>query len=357
LIFPVALLLLLFAAPAQADRYDDAMMGLIEKWQIPGASIAVAKDGNIVKTQGYGVTDKRRNTPVTTESLFRLASLNKPITAVAILVLVEDGKVGLDDRVLPILGSAGPKQLSDRRVNNITVRNLLQHRGGFDRAASGDPLFGRNAVAVAERQGAPMPPTCAAVARDALARKLDFAPGTKYAYSNVGYCLLGRIVEIVSGQDYESFVRARVLGPAGAGAMRPGNTLEAAPGEVTYYDAPSAKRVAPMPGLGLNRDVSAPYGRFALESLEAVGRWIGAPADYLRFVLAVERGLIRPESLKVIAPGATWSHGGSLPGTEAAFRSQDGVAWVVAFNMRPAKRYEFRADMRAALGDTAAGDQ
>jgi N-acyl-D-amino-acid deacylase len=352
----IALLLVLAALPARADLYDDAMTGLLMKWQIPGGSLAVAKDGKIVKAQGYGVADKRRDAPVTETSLFRLASLNKPITAVAILILVEDGKLALDDKILPILGAAGPRRLADQRVHDITVRNLLQHRGGFDRGKAGDLMFGKAAVAAAERQGAPMPPSCEAILRDALERRLDFAPDAKSAYSNVGYCILGRIVEIVSGQSYESFVRARVLGPAGATAMRPGRTLEAAPGEVTYYDAPNAKRVDPMPGLGLSRAAAAPYGRFALESLEGVGRWIGAPADYLRFVLAVERGLIRSENLELIAPGPGWSHGGSLPGTEVAFRSASGVAWVVAFNMRPAKRHDFRAEMRAALGEAAGDD-
>jgi N-acyl-D-amino-acid deacylase len=353
----LALLLVLFAAPALGDAYDDAMSGLLERWQIPGGAIAVAKDGKIVKAQGYGVADKRRNAPVTEASLFRLASLNKPITAVAILVLVEDGKLGLDDKVVPILGEAGPKKIADKRVHAITVQHLLQHRGGFDRRAAGDLMFGKRAVAAAERQGAPMPPSCDAILRDALERKLDFVPGAKSAYSNVGYCILTRIVEIVSGQGYESFVRVRVLGPAGAGAMRRGWTLTTAPGEVAYYDAPGAKRVSPMPGHGLNRDVPAPYGAFAMESLDGVGGWIGAPADYLRFVLAVERGLIKRENFEVIAPGPSWSHGGSLPGTEAAFRSDGGMGWVVAFNSRPAKRYDFRAELRAALGGIAAGEE
>jgi N-acyl-D-amino-acid deacylase len=353
------LLLLLIALPARADAYDDAMSALMERWQIPGGALAVAKDGKIVKAQGYGVADRRRNAPVTETSLFRLASLNKPITAVAILILAEDGKLRLDDKVLPILGDAEPRpdRIADNRVAAITVRHLLQHRGGFDRRAAGDPMFGRRAVAAAERQGAPMPPSCDAILRDALEHKLDFAPGARAVYSNVGYCILTRVVEIVSGRSYEDFVRTRVLAPAGADAMRRGRTLTAAPGEVTYYDAPDAKRVTPMPGHGLSRDVAAPYGGFSMESLDGVGGWIGAPADYLRFLLAVERGLIAPESLKVIAPGPSWSHGGSLPGTEASFRSDGGIAWVVAFNSRPAGRHDFRAELRAALGRIAAGDE
>ena len=117
----------------------------------------------------------------------------------AVLQLVQDGKLSLDDKVVPILGDTGPRpgKVSDPRVQDIRVRHLLQHSGGFDRKRSGDVVFMPGAVEAAKRQGGALPPDCPTVMRDALERTLDFPPGTRIAYSNIGYCMLGRVVERV----------------------------------------------------------------------------------------------------------------------------------------------------------------
>jgi N-acyl-D-amino-acid deacylase len=320
-------------------------------------------------------------------SLFRLASLSKTVTAVAVLQLVQGGRLKLDDTVLPILGDLGPRpdRITDARVHAITVRHLLQHSGGFDRDRSGDDVFLPNAAEAAHRQGGPLPPDCPTILRDTLERKLDFAPGTRFAYSNVGYCILGRIVERVTGSPYEAYVRERVLTPAGATRMKVGRTLQPAEGEVTYYDYPGAKEVKAMPGLGLTR-AAQPYGAFALETMDSYGGWIGAPIDYLRFILAIDGrrgaallnaatvaemnapGLKEPPSgdesggngvfyglgirVRPVKNGANLFHTGSIPGTSnLAVRSADGFAWVVTFNSRPQDRNGFRADADRGLWD------
>ena len=381
------------AAPAQTtgdalpglEAYDQLMTAVLRKWRVPGGSLAVAREGRILLARGYGLADRASNAPVEPTSLFRLASLSKTVTAVAVLQLVQEGRLGLDTKVLPLLGELGPRpgKITDARVRNITVRHLLEHSAGFDRDKSGDPVFMPYAATAAKRQGGPLPPDCPTIMRDTLERKLDFTPGERFAYSNIGYCILGRVIERVAGAPYEAHVRERVLAPAGAGRMKVGRTREAAEGEVTYYDF-EEKEQPTMPGLGVAR-APRPYGGFAIETMDSYGGWIGAPIDYLRFVLAIDgrRGpallnaatLTRMNAHAGLQDGAggedgvasgsfyalgvrvrpakggvnTW-HFGSLPGTVTiALRSADGFAWVVAFNGRPADRNVFRYAVDRAL--------
>jgi len=393
----VAALLAASACAAQAaptgwalpglDSYDEFMTALLQKWDVPGGSLVVARNDKLVLARGYGLADTRRHIRVEPTSLFRLASLSKTITAVAVLTLVQERRLRLDDTVLPILGELGPRpaKITDTRVHDITVRQLLQHAGGFDRAHSGDVAFMPHAADAARRQRGPLPPDCPTIMRDALERRLDFAPGTRFAYSNVGYCILGRVIERITHTPYETYVRTRLLTPAGASRMKIGRTMEAAAGEVTYYDY-DAKTVRAMPGLGLTR-APQPYGAFAIETMDSYGGWIGAPVDYLRFILAIDgrRGaaLLDPATLaqmntpstlpeaaradddgapdgntlyglgirvRAVKNGITLWHTGSLPGTSTiAVRTADGFAWVAAFNGRPKDKNAFRAELDRGL--------
>lgn len=269
--------------------YDELMEGLIRKWDVAGASLAVARGDKLMLARGYGLANREKAIRVEPTSLFRLASLSKTVTAVAVLKAVQDGRLELDDKVVPILGDLGPRagRITDTRVADITVRHLLQHSAGFDRDRSGDVVFMPWAADAAKRQRGPLPPDCPTILRDALERKLDFTPGERFAYSNIGYCILGRVVERVAGTPYEIYVRQHVLSPVGATRMKVGRTLDAADGEVTYYDHRGAKDVRAMPGLGLTSG-PRPYGNFAMETMDSYGGWIGSTVDYLRFVLALD---------------------------------------------------------------------
>jgi len=367
--------------------YDEFMLALIKKWDVPGAGLAVAHKDKLLLVRGYGLASKERAVPVEPTSLFRLASLSKTITAVAVLQLVQERRLKLDDKVLPLLGEIGPRsdRIADSRVHDITVRHLLQHSGGFDRDRSGDVVFLPGAAHAARRQGGSLPPDCPTVLRDTLERKLDFAPGEMFAYSNVGYCILGRVVERVTGTPYETHVREHVLAPAGATRMRIGRTLQPAEAEVAYYDYREAKEVRAMPGLGVKL-APQPYGAFAVETMDSYGGWIGAPIDYLRFILAIDgrRGaaLLKTATLtemnassglktaspdaegyntnntfyglginvRLVRNGANLFHFGSLPGTSTlAVRTADGFAWVAAFNSRPRDRKGFRGELDRGL--------
>ena len=397
IVLAVVLLALVGALEARAEptgsalpglgAYDEFMVALLKKWDVPGAGLAVAHKDRLLLVRGYGLANQERSVPVEPASLFRLASLSKTITAVAVLQLVQERRLKLDDKVLPILGDLGPRpdRIADARVHDITVRHLLQHSAGFDRERSGDVVFMPGAADAARRQGGSLPPDCPAVLRDTLERKLDFAPGAAFAYSNVGYCILGRVVERVSGAPYETHVREHVLVPVGAARMRIGWTLQPAEGEVAYYDYRGARQVRAMPGLGLKL-APHPYGAFAVEAMDSYGGWIGAPVDYLQFILAIDgrRGaaLLNAATLtemnansrlsatateaegyntngtfyglginvRPVRNGANLFHFGSLPGTSTlAVRTADGFAWVAAFNGRPQDRKGFRGELDRGL--------
>jgi N-acyl-D-amino-acid deacylase len=213
-----------------------------------------------------------------------------------------------------------------------------------------------------------------------LGRPLDFDPGTRYAYSNFGYCLLGRIVERAAGQGYEGAVRSLVLEPAGITRMRLGRTKAAdrCEGEVCYYPQPGAQPGRSVFG-GDAQPVPQPYGTFSVEAMDAHGGWIGSAVDLVRFVTALDGtrppGLLKPETLGWIeAPpspkiepdrpsmyglgwalhpaekGMNWSHTGSLPGTSAlVVRTHDRIVWAAMFNSRPAQSDEFLLELDRTL--------
>jgi CubicO group peptidase (beta-lactamase class C family) len=361
------------------DAFDAEMETLLERWKIPGGSLAVAIHGRIVLSRGYGLADIEKQRPVQPTTLFRLGSLAKPLTAMAVLKLVEDGRLGLEDELLPVLGEIGPRPpaISDPRVHRITIRQLLHHTAGFDRGVAGDAVFMPQAGEAAARQKAALPPSCETILRDSLERKLEFDPGTRYAYSNLGYCILGRVIERRSGMIYEEFVRQNILAPAGANGMRLAQTFMAAEGEASYYDYPGAPLVDAMPGVGPSPKVTAPYGGFAMEKMDSYGGWIGSSIDYLRFMTAIDgqRGqpLLTSDSLReVFSPppnleakqphyglgflvrrvsgGINWWHSGSHAGTKTlAVRTAAGHAWVAIFNMRPKDRNGFAGDLDTSL--------
>lgn len=230
-------------APRQvtiAEAFDREIQHFMASRRIPGGALAVVKGGRIVYARGYGWADRERRIPVRPDSLFRIASISKPVTAAAVLRLVEQRRLDLGAKALdfiklpPHLEADGQP---DDRLQQITIRHLLQHTGGWDREKSFDPMF--RPIRIAEKVGAPAPASAAAVIRYMLGRRLDFDPGTRYAYSNFGYCLLGRIIETITGQPYEQFVRDQILGPLGISQMRLGATLEQhrRDGEVRYYTA------------------------------------------------------------------------------------------------------------------------
>lgn len=155
--------------------FDKVILSIMREHQIPGASLAIVHQGRLVLAHGYGYADTTADIPVRPYHRFRIASVTKPITSAAILNLVEQGKLQLDDKVLELLRDIQPPQgvQVDSHWYDITVRDLLYHAGGFDRQESFDPMFfsTRIPVTLGER-----PPLTARMAiRYMLGRPLDLS--------------------------------------------------------------------------------------------------------------------------------------------------------------------------------------
>jgi N-acyl-D-amino-acid deacylase len=354
--FRLCILALLTLAPS-LESFDAAMAPFMKERGVPGGALAVVKDGRLVYAKGYGFADIDAKVEVEPTSLFRIASVSKPITAVAIFTLVQKGKLELDAKAFALLGLE-PGEKGDRHLADITVRQLLHHTAGWDREKSGDPMF--KSIEIAEAMGAAPPADANAIIRWMLGRPLDFDPGARHAYSNFGYCVLGRIIEKLSGESYETYVKKAVLEPMGISRMRLGKSLlkDRAQGEVCYYQ-PKATAERSVFGRDGERNVPWPYGGFCLEAMDAHGGWLASAVDLARFASSLEKVLdaksidtmfARPAGLKpssayyacgwMVRPigkdgrANTW-HNGSLPGTNTLLvRRHDGLTWVALFNQR-----------------------
>ncbi|HEY0025331.1 MAG TPA: serine hydrolase domain-containing protein [Longimicrobium sp.] len=361
------------AAVPGMESYDQTITEFMRKFAIPGGAVAVMRDGKLIYARGFGYADVEAKAPVQPNALLRIASVSKPITAAAIMTLMEEGKLHLDDRVAPLIAhlTPAPGATVDPRWEQITIRHLLNHAGGWDRTKPNggfDPID-RPAIAAAA-VNAPAPASGETLIRYMKGMPLDFNPGERFAYSNFGYIILGRVIERVSGMRYEEYVRARVLQPVGATRTRQGRSRmsDAHPEEVKYYSPldPGLGMTAPLvpsvfPGEGT---VPINYGGFHLEVSDASGAWVSSTVDLLRFLAGVDGRATRPDILSaglvaemtstgptVCASGAcfyglgwfvrpthgdaNWWHGGSLPGTTAMrVRSYDNVSMVGLFNAR-----------------------
>jgi len=352
--------------------FDREIEQFMQARKVPGGALAVVKDRRLVYARGYGLADREQRERVRPTSLFRIASISKPITSAAVLKLVEHGKLDLDAHVWDSLDLRswipGGKK-ADERWRQITLRHLLQHTGGWDRDKSFDPMF--RSRAISKELGVASPPGPRDIIRYMLGQSLDFDPGTRYAYSNFGYCLLGRVIEKFAGLDYEKSVQQTILAPLGIRRMRMGRSLakHQVKDEVRYYlpDQEMAGNVFDE----RQGKVPWPYGGFCLESMDAHGGWIASAVDLARFAAAFHdptrcpllkqatlQNMYAPPpppasrnedgSLKDFFYGCGWLvrpvgkgvhanywHTGSLPGTSTLLvRRHDGLSWAVLFNQR-----------------------
>lgn len=206
---------------AFADGVDDYLKAQMAAKHIPGLSVAVVRDGQIVKTAAYGVSNVEAKTPTTVNTLYGLGSCTKPFTAVAVLQLMEAGKVELDAPVSRYLDGL-PAGWSA-----ITVRQLLTHTSGLpnyrlflDYAKLYDPKYNQTGSVIAVIAGKP----------------LHFTPGTKYEYSNTNYHLLGRLIEKVSGQTYAAYLASHQFQAAGMTETHFAGQPPLPPGQASGYD-------------------------------------------------------------------------------------------------------------------------
>jgi CubicO group peptidase (beta-lactamase class C family) len=302
----------------------------IAEFAAPGLSVAIGRHGRLIYAAGFGVADPATGSKVAPPNQFRIASISKPVTSVAVFTLIEQGKVSLADKVFGRNGIlrndyGAPK---DRRIEDITVEHLLTHTGGGWPNKGRDPMFMH-----------PEFDQRRLIAWTLTNMPLEHEPGTAYAYSNFGYCLLGRVIEKVTGERYGAYVREAVLRRCGIGTMRIGGgpRSERAADEVVYA--------------GQGGD---PYG-VRVARADSCGGWIASASDLVRFAMHVDGAsntpnILRPETISTmttptainpnyakgwIVNARGWWHNGSLPGTSAVMVStRTGLCWAALANTR-----------------------
>ena len=300
---------------------------------IPGLTVAVVRGGNLLYERGFGFADRDKNEKVTPQSLFRIASVSKPITSVTLFLLIEAKRLTMEDTVFGprgLLGDDFGKRPYQRWVEDIGIKHLLTHTGGGWQNNGSDPMFrnpGMNHKQLITWAVNNVP--------------LDYPPGEHYAYSNFGYCILGRVIEKLTGETYEQHVRDAVLMRCGVTDMRiAGNTLaERAAGEVVYYGA----------------EGQDPYD-MNVRRMDSHGGWLATARDLAMFASHVDghsasRNILQPESIRQMTTASSanagyakgwavnrvpnWWHGGSLPGTTSIMvRTASGFCWAALANSR-----------------------
>ncbi|WP_083983890.1 serine hydrolase domain-containing protein [Actinomadura hibisca] len=337
-------------ALAGLGGFDATIQKFMQERRITAGQLAVVRKGKLLLAHGYTLGDASLSVQPT--SLFRVASLSKPVTATAIHKLVQDGKLKLTDRVATLLGLS---TAADPRLKDVTVLRLLQHLGGWDRNVTPDVMF--RDLHISRQLGVPMPISRAHVMKYASTLKLDHAPGTVPAYSNYGYLLLGRIIEKASGMSYGAYVQQKVLTPRGIKRMKLGRTLTRATGEVTYL----SDKTGPTVFDGSAKQVPLPNGAFNLENMDAHGGWLSTAVDLVRFAgiydapstvlnaASIKQAFAKPATgvnasgyyygagwlVRPVTGGLNTWHDGSLAGTTSLLvRRFDGLTWAVLFNRR-----------------------
>ncbi|MDD2305310.1 MAG: serine hydrolase [Prolixibacteraceae bacterium] len=332
-----------------AKKADD----FLKQWNLAGMTMAIVKDGKLVFAHGYGYSDVEAKTVVTPGNLFRIASVSKLITAVAIMKLVEKKVISLDSKVFgpkAILKDSIFNKVVDKRLYNITVRHLLAHAGGWT-LTYGDPAF--NSLVVLEKTGETGAATMDSYCRFVATRKLHFEPGKRSSYSNMGYMFLSKVIEAASGKKYEDFVINDVLKPQGILDMHIGRSYLADRriNEVKYYEAEDSPMIPSFDGSGTM--VPKPYGGNPIELLSSAGGWIASSVELAKLMvlidgfrsvpdmisghlidqMVVNKDFKGPLGWKVIKKNGDWIRTGSMAGTSAIVKRQsNGFGWVIIIN-------------------------
>lgn len=338
---------------AEFEGCERIVESFMKKWTVEGASVAISKNGKLVFARGFGFADTAAGIETQPYSKFRIASISKLVTAIAILKLQEEGRLSIEDKVFGpegILDDSCYSSPKDKRVLNITVAHLLSHEGGWSQRY-GDQMF--MPMVVADQMKTPLPVDTKTIVRFALSKRLHFTPGTARSYSNLGYSILGLVIEKISGMTYDEYCQRSIFEPLEIFDMMPGRNLpdQKAPFEVTYYE-PAGKPMKPSV-YGTGEMVPVRYGGNDIETLGAAGYWLATAPDLMRLLLAVDgfsynEDLLNHESINFMtdinnnyAPvgwkttylDGTWIRTGSFSGTAGMMKRQsDGISWVVLLN-------------------------
>jgi CubicO group peptidase (beta-lactamase class C family) len=322
--------------PMSSERAEMSNLAraFMQRYAMPGLSVAVGRAGAILYEDAFGWADRESHEAVSPAHLFRIASVTKPITSVALFSLIEAGRLRLSDKIFgpgAITGTDYGDPPYHPGVDQITVEHLLTHTSGGWANDATDPMFMN-----LEQNHAQL------IESTLRNRPLDQPPGRHYAYSNFGFCVLGRVIEKLARQNYATHVRDSVLDRCGISDMTiAGNTLaERHAKEVRYYD---------------QQDERAPYA-MDVARMDSHGGWIARPRDLVNFLMRVSGfatppNILERQSIRAMTTASAansnyakgwsvnslgnWWHSGSLPGTSTiAVRTHSGFCWAAFGNSR-----------------------
>ncbi|MGH9751618.1 MAG: serine hydrolase domain-containing protein [Blastocatellia bacterium] len=303
----VILLLLLQTAAVRADKVDDYVKSEMQKQRIPGLSLAVVKEGKIIKAEGYGLANVEHNIPARPETVFKIGSISKQFIATGIMLLVQDGKISFDDKVGKYLDG------TPESWNGITIRHFLTHTSGVVREGPAfDPFKDQKDFDVI---------------KSAYTLPLRFTTGEKYEYCNVGYFSLAEIIARVSGKSWGDFMNERVFAPLGMSATRPTSFSAIVPNRADGYEWRNDKMQNAVEYMALR-----PSGAF-LSTVLDLAKWDAALYTDAVLKQSAREQMWTPVKLNSGAThpyGFGWlleplgnhrrvNHGGSLPGFRSHF--------------------------------------
>lgn len=299
LIFLLAALIFGAAMSARADEIDRYVESEMRNLRIPGVSLAVVRDGRVVKAKGYGLANIETKSPAAPDTVYEIGSLTKQFTAAAVMRLVEDGKISLDDSVAKYFTDA------PATWKPITVRHLLQHTSGIQNHVAVPDYLDVFKFTVTGKSF----PARAELLKEFYKLPLEFEPGATWSYDNTGYYLLGIIVEKASGKDFWQFLDERIFKPLG---MRSTSSSDWRP-----IVARRAAGYQWTNGVFENRPVLPPFVGFSAGSListvEDLAKWDAA--------------LYTEKVLKRSSLAAMWTPARTKDGAMASF--DYGFGWFV----------------------------
>lgn len=351
----------------QLMRMDHEIERFLARYDIHGMSLAVTRGDSLVYAKGYGWADEEAGVRMTPKHIMRIASASKLVTAIAVMRLIEQGKLRLDSRIFGPDGILSDtiftNAIHDPRLFDITVDHLLRHQGGFGMGA-GDPMF--NTKDIIQAKGLKAAPTNEELTEIVLGRRIAFTPGKGRRYSNFGYMLLSLAIERVTGKTYWDYVTDEVLRPAGCYRFRPATNYYAdrLPDETRYY-GPDTVSVEEFNGSG--RMVPRYYGGSNVNGLMGAGGWLTSASDLARLVAATDKNprvadVLTRQSVdsltaydekdkkargwsETTAQGR-WTRTGTLSSTHTLVeRFPDGECWVMITNSGVWTGHKFSHEM------------
>ncbi len=324
-------------------------------WRLQGAQLVIMRNDSLMYAKGFGWANKEENEEMRPGNIMRVASVSKLVTATGIMVLQDQGRLHLRDTVFGPRGILRDtlycNSIKDKNYYKITVEDLLRHKGGFT-TRGGDPLF--STASIMKNNHLSIAPDNKQLLRLILRRRLSFVPGTSQYYSNVGYMILSLVIEEVTGEPYENFIRREVLEKAGCRDLHiAGNYYkDRHRGEVRYY-VPSNEPLVPEFNNSGDSVVRC-YGGNNITALQGAGAWVASAPELALLVASIDGkeeipDIISKESVKEMTryidketyslgwndtdPDNAWVRTGTLSGTNAMIKYYpDGECWIFLSN-------------------------